>query len=101
MENQVLSFEEIKKMFPNEWVLLGNPEYSDTDILSGVVIMHNKDKGHIVINRPNWWDNFSTGPLPKPLPILQKGKCEPICPAEFWTSSFQKEKLNRVSPAAL
>ena len=60
MENQVLSFEEIKKLFPDEWVLLGNPEYTNTEILSGIVIMHNKDKGHIVKNRPNWWDNFST-----------------------------------------
>ena len=32
MENQVLSFEEIKKRFPDEWVLLGNPEYSDDDL---------------------------------------------------------------------
>jgi len=53
MENQVLSFEEIKKLFPDEWVLLGNPGYTDTDILSGIVIMHNKDKGHIISNRPN------------------------------------------------
>lgn len=60
MENQVLSFEEMKKMFLDEWVLLGSLNYTDIDILSGVVVMRHKDKGYIVSNRPNWRDNFST-----------------------------------------
>ena len=60
MENQILSFEEIKKLFPDEWVLLGNPDFTNTEILSGIVIMHNKEKMEIIKNHPNWRANFDT-----------------------------------------
>jgi outer membrane receptor for ferric coprogen and ferric-rhodotorulic acid len=62
MENQVLSFEEIKKRFPDEWVLLGNPEYSDDDldVLSAYVVAHNKDKSELALNYPSWRISFET-----------------------------------------
>jgi hypothetical protein len=62
MENQVLSFEEIKKLFPNEWVLLGNPEYSDDDldVIAASVVAHNKDKKQLALNCPNWRKTFKT-----------------------------------------
>ena len=36
----------IKKMYPNEWVLIGNPIMDETElnVLSGIPILHSKDK---------------------------------------------------------
>ncbi len=44
ISQNILSMEQIKALFPNEWVLLGNPEYQNMKILKGIVILHNKDK---------------------------------------------------------
>jgi hypothetical protein len=62
MENQVLSFEEIKKLFPDEWVLLGNPEYGEnyTPILSAHVVALNKDKRELALSCPDWRKSFNT-----------------------------------------
>ena len=60
MENQVLSFEEIKKLFPDEWVLLGNPEYSDDDldVIAATVILHDKSKLELIKKRVRWRDAY-------------------------------------------
>lgn len=62
MENQVLSFEAIKKLFPDEWVLWGNPEYGEnhTLILFANVVAHNKDKRAIALNCPDLRKSFDT-----------------------------------------
>jgi hypothetical protein len=73
MENQILSFEEIKKFFPDEWVLLGNPEYSDDDldVIAATVILHDKNKHELVKKRVRWRDSYHsattvfTGTFPK------------------------------------
>lgn len=52
VETNVQTFESIKKMYPNEWVLIGNPELDDDAMLnsivrklvSGVVLFHSPDK---------------------------------------------------------
>ncbi len=54
-QHSVLSFEMIKKCYPDEWVLLGNPELKDPElneaivhkVVSGVVLYHSKDKREI------------------------------------------------------
>jgi len=40
------SIDDIKKSFPDEWILLGNPVMDEYDrgILSGVVLYHSPDK---------------------------------------------------------
>jgi hypothetical protein len=40
------SIDDVKKSYPDEWILLGNPETDeqDQDILSGVVLYHSRDK---------------------------------------------------------
>jgi len=40
------SIEDIKKSYPDEWILLGNPDMNDRemDIISGVVLYHSPDK---------------------------------------------------------
>jgi hypothetical protein len=73
MENEVLSFEEIKKRFPDEWVLLGNPKYTDDDldVVSATVILHDKNKYELVKKRVRWREMYHsattvfTGSFPK------------------------------------
>lgn len=46
---QLLNIMEIKNLYPNEWVLIGNPVMDDTkiDVISGVPIYHSKDKKEV------------------------------------------------------
>ncbi len=47
--NQLLNIIDIKKLYPNEWVLLGNPvmDESKIDVLSGIPVFHSKDKKEV------------------------------------------------------
>jgi len=47
INNSYITFDEIKKLYPNEWVLLGNPEMKNTSVLGGVVLYHSKDKKEV------------------------------------------------------
>jgi hypothetical protein len=47
---QLLNIGEIKKLYPDEWVLLGNPVLDNKnhiDVLSGIPIYHSKDKKEV------------------------------------------------------
>ncbi len=46
---RLLSINEIKKLYPNEWVLLGNPvmDKKQLDVLSGIPVFHSKDKKEV------------------------------------------------------
>lgn len=46
---QVLSINDIKNLYPDEWVLLGNPTMDEKhiDVLAGVPIYHSKDKKEV------------------------------------------------------
>ncbi len=48
MENQV-TISDIKKTYPDEWVLLGNPVMDDThlQVLAGIPLYHSKDKKEV------------------------------------------------------
>ncbi len=43
-ENKLLSWDEIKKRHPDEWVVLGEPTWDGITLLSGIVISHHPDK---------------------------------------------------------
>ncbi|MCC7505389.1 MAG: hypothetical protein IT259_08815 [Saprospiraceae bacterium] len=45
-----ISMAKIKKRFPNEWVLIGNPvmDKDFLNVLSGVPLLHSKDKKEVV-----------------------------------------------------
>lgn len=47
--NTLTSISDIKNLFPNEWVLLGNPimDSSKIDVLSGIPLFHSKDKKEV------------------------------------------------------
>jgi hypothetical protein len=40
---------DIQKLYPNEWVLLGNPVMDETkiEVLSGIPILHSRDKKEV------------------------------------------------------
>jgi hypothetical protein len=44
--DNVVEISEIKRLYPDEWILLGNPEIDELnqEILSGVVLYHSRDK---------------------------------------------------------
>ncbi len=46
---QALDIKDIKTLFPDEWVLVGNPVMDDSkiDVLSGIPIYHSKDKKEV------------------------------------------------------
>ena len=47
MNSGFVGFEEVKKMYPDEWVLLGNPQMRNTTVIGGVVVYHSKDKKEV------------------------------------------------------
>lgn len=74
ISQNILSIEQIKTLFPNEWVLLGNPEYQNMKILKGIVIFHNKDKRELAYearDKSAWRQTYEsattiyTGEFPK------------------------------------
>ncbi len=48
MEN-LIKINEIKALYPDEWVLIGNPimDESKIDVLSGIPLFHSKDKKEV------------------------------------------------------
>jgi hypothetical protein len=47
LDSVFISLDELKKLYPDEWVLLGNPEMKNTSVLGGVVLYHSKDKKEV------------------------------------------------------
>lgn len=60
MTDTFLSFDELKKLYPDEWILLGNPEMENTTILGGVVLYHSKDKKEVCYIGRDKTANFET-----------------------------------------
>jgi hypothetical protein len=46
---QPINISDIKTLYPDEWVLLGNPvmDGSKIDVLSGIPLFHSKDKKEV------------------------------------------------------
>lgn len=46
---QSINISEIKNLYPDEWVLLGNPnmDESQMDVISGIPLFHSKDKKEV------------------------------------------------------
>jgi hypothetical protein len=47
MNTNYVGLDELKKIYPDEWILLGNPKMKDTSVLGGVVLFHSKDKKEV------------------------------------------------------
>ena len=78
-QSKVLSFENIRLLYPNQWVLIGSPELDDPNTLgsivsklvSGVVLLASKDKREIAQNAKFVRQNYKsvtcvyTGEIPQ------------------------------------
>ncbi len=60
MDNTYITFEELKKRYPDEWVLLGDPKMKSTSVLGGVVLYHGKDKKEVCYTGRDKTADFST-----------------------------------------
>jgi hypothetical protein len=60
MEDSYIEIADLKKMYPNEWVLLGEPKMKDTSVLGGIVIYHSKDKKEVCYIGRDKTKGFST-----------------------------------------
>lgn len=48
MGAEVLTWEEIKQRYPDEWVLIANPEVdADDEVVAGVVAFHSQDREEV------------------------------------------------------
>jgi hypothetical protein len=79
IESDVLDFEDIKKMYPDEWVLIANPEMREptiqasivSQLVRGIVLTHSKDKREIANQSRSLKQGFKsytcvfTGEIPK------------------------------------
>lgn len=55
-----LTIDQITAQYPDEWVLVGNPNLSGAKVLGGFVIDHSKDKREIAYRQPNWRERYQT-----------------------------------------
>jgi hypothetical protein len=76
---EFLFFEKIRNLYPNEWVLVGNPELRNPEIeqtivsqlVGGIVICHSKDKMELAYKGRDLRKSFEsitcvwTGIIPK------------------------------------
>jgi hypothetical protein len=71
---QLVNIAEIKRLYPNEWVLLGNPTLDDTkiDVLGGIPIFHSKDKKEVCYIGRDKTSNF------KKITLVYTGTFRPI-----------------------
>ncbi len=44
IDNEIVTWENIKKQYPDEWVVIGNPIFEGMQIVSGIVVSHHQDK---------------------------------------------------------
>lgn len=71
--DEILTMDEIKKLFDSEWVLVADPELDeDFNVLSGKVIYHHKDR--TVFDS----ETLKIKPFPKETAFLYLGKHDGI-----------------------
>jgi hypothetical protein len=44
IDDEIIAWEDIKKQYPDEWVVIGNPIFDGMKILKGTVLAHHPDK---------------------------------------------------------
>jgi hypothetical protein len=69
-----LNIDEIKKLYPDEWVLVGDPHMDEAriDVLEGVPIFHSKDKKEVCYIGRDKTSNFEK------ITLIYTGQFKPI-----------------------
>ena len=60
MNHTFIAFDKLKKLYPDEWILLGNPEIKNTTVLGGFVLYHSKDKKEVCYIGRDKTENYSS-----------------------------------------
>jgi hypothetical protein len=60
MDDSYITLDELKKLYPDEWVLLGNPKMQNTSVLGGILLYHSKDKKEVCYVGRDKTTGFST-----------------------------------------
>ncbi len=62
MGQLIKNIEEIKNLYPDEWVLIGNPimDEPELNVISGVPIIHSKDKKEVCYLGKSKTSDFDT-----------------------------------------
>jgi hypothetical protein len=47
MSATFLNIEQLSALYPEEWLLLGNPIFERTKVMGGIVLYHSKDKKEV------------------------------------------------------
>ena len=47
MENIFQNIDDLKQIYPDEWLLLGNPKLENTSVMGGVLLFHSQDKKEV------------------------------------------------------
>lgn len=71
---QLINIVEIKALYPDEWVLIGNPVMDDIDmdVLSGIPLYHSKDKKEVCYKGRDKIVNFDK------ITLIYTGSFKPI-----------------------
>ena len=51
--------EQVKHQFPNEWLLIGNPQYNKSVVVGGYILYHSKDKKEVCYIGRDKTSNYS------------------------------------------
>jgi len=51
--------ERVKHQFPNEWLLIGNPQYNNSVVVGGYILYHSKDKKEVCYIGRDKTSNYS------------------------------------------
>lgn len=82
---ETIEIDLIKKMYPDEWVLIGNPIMDETElnVLSGIPILHSKDKKEFYYLGKNKTADYNT------ITVVYTGK---LVAARVMTGIFNNSK---------
>ncbi len=71
---QQVNIDDIKRLYPDEWVLLGNPTMDETeiDVLAGIPIIHSKDKKEVCYIGREKTSNFDK------ITLIYTGSLKPV-----------------------
>ncbi len=85
---QLINISDIKLLYPNEWVLLGNPimDESKIDVLEGIPLFHSKDKKEVCYIGRDKTANFDK------ITLIYTGKFRPIRKITGIFNRINKEK---------
>ncbi len=82
---EVIEIDTIKKMYPDEWVLIGNPimDEPELNVLSGIPILHSKDKKELYYLGKSKTSDYNT------ITVVYTGK---LVSARIMTGIFNSTK---------